>query len=589
MAQQKPIEESDALLERTTKEGRRITYALNVIQQPERARACGSGAKSSADRRPVDPPPVVELRIYENVGTKQQEDITFSYSANFFLFATLETARTMAHGRSQPSPPQIPVLTGMPVSGMAYLDRPNEAGYFIFPDLSVRHEGKYYLSFNLYEETKRDGDGDPEAEPKTEQKPKVPAPPGAPDSSFDWRLEVKSAMFTVFSAKKFPGLAESTPLSRTVAEQGCRVRIRRDVRMRRRDKPAGEYDEPADDGYSRAGRPAEPEPYRERSNSAVGDEGRESQRRLSGEYPAQPYQPAFSPSPVAGHTPPPPGGYLGFMGGGGGGNFGQQFQAPQGQFSQPPPPPPPPATQQAYQSAPNAYHQQQAHSRPAPPPPSNYGYDHRYPPHSSAYSANPPREQRDEPDPYRKASAPYPSNAQSSGPYPAVDPTYHRPQYPPAASPVNLAPINLPPIEHKYEAHRSPTGPLSAVRTVAPPLPSPSFDRGSDRSAAYAHYSGPAPGPTIASSAGPMIVAAEPPAPMEPMFNENGKRPRDRVFGEPSSYEPLHDGQRPSLQENSSCMNGNVNRFTGEMEYKRADGSGMYRICPADSFNDHHR
>lgn len=30
---------------RMTKEGKKLTYELNVIQQPERARACGSGAK----------------------------------------------------------------------------------------------------------------------------------------------------------------------------------------------------------------------------------------------------------------------------------------------------------------------------------------------------------------------------------------------------------------------------------------------------------------------------------------------------------------------------------------------------------------
>ncbi len=30
---------------RVTKEGRKLTYCLTVIQQPERARACGSGAK----------------------------------------------------------------------------------------------------------------------------------------------------------------------------------------------------------------------------------------------------------------------------------------------------------------------------------------------------------------------------------------------------------------------------------------------------------------------------------------------------------------------------------------------------------------
>jgi hypothetical protein len=72
---------------RVTKEGKKITYSLHVIQQPERARACGSGAKSSADRRPVDPPPIVELRIFEGEGANKA-DITFAYNANFFLFGT---------------------------------------------------------------------------------------------------------------------------------------------------------------------------------------------------------------------------------------------------------------------------------------------------------------------------------------------------------------------------------------------------------------------------------------------------------------------------------------------------------------------
>lgn len=125
-----------------------------------------------------------------------------------------------------PAPGPAPVLTGVPVSGMAYLDRPNPAGYFIFPDLSVRHEGKYRLRFALYEETKEE----------------IYPPPSDSLEPREWathRLDVKSKAFTVFSAKKFPGLAESTALSRIVAEQGCRVRIRRDVRMRRRSDRQG--------------------------------------------------------------------------------------------------------------------------------------------------------------------------------------------------------------------------------------------------------------------------------------------------------------------------------------------------------------
>ncbi|KAL1795779.1 hypothetical protein ACET3X_006003 [Alternaria dauci] len=248
---------------RTTKDGRQIRYNLQVIQQPERARACGSGAKSSADRRPVDPPPIVELRVFEN-----DQDITFAYNANFFLHASLENARPIAAGRSQSSAgPSFPVLTGTPVAGMAYLERPTPAGYFIFPDLSVRHEGKYRLSFALFENLAEVKDLDP----------------GDPDVIYDGnhfvthRAEVKSAPFTVFSAKKFPGLSESTALSRQVAEQGCRVRIRRDVRMRRREnKSSKEWDDYDEEGggYDRARGTATPDNYHQPSNAPLDDRPR---------------------------------------------------------------------------------------------------------------------------------------------------------------------------------------------------------------------------------------------------------------------------------------------------------------------------
>ena len=158
--------------------------------------------------------------------------MTFSHNANFFLFTTLEPARKIAHGRVPQPQAMAPVLTGAPVAGMVYLDRPNPAGYFIFPDLSVRHEGQYRLSFSLYEDVKEDKDADnkPPCSPK-----RLGSNTMAPRAHVHFRLEVKSVPFFVFSAKKFPGLSESTMLSRQVAEQGCRVRIRRDIRVRRRD------------------------------------------------------------------------------------------------------------------------------------------------------------------------------------------------------------------------------------------------------------------------------------------------------------------------------------------------------------------
>ncbi|MCJ1307327.1 velvet protein [Agyrium rufum] len=244
--------ETNSVVSRMTKDGRTLRYEMNVLQQPQRARACGSGAKSAADRRPVDPPPVVELRVYEVQGESKQ-DITFSHNANFFIYTTLESARAIAPGRSNALPPSFPVLTGMPVAGMAYLDRPSQAGYFIFPDLSVRHEGKYRLSFNLFEEVKDGKDADvdgPTINPEHPNYSLMRGSPMAPQAHVHFRLEVKSEPFVVFSAKKFPGLAESTHLSRVVADQGCRVRIRRDVRMRRRDaKPSKDYDDDDEPSY----------------------------------------------------------------------------------------------------------------------------------------------------------------------------------------------------------------------------------------------------------------------------------------------------------------------------------------------------
>ena len=178
----------------------------------------------------MDPPPIVELKILEGE-EGDERDVTFSVTANYFLFSTLEQARNIAPGRGSQGQNQLTVLTGTPVAGMVYLDRPKPAGYFIFPDLSVRHEGKYRLSFSLYEELKDSKDEDKDSDPSK--------PNGAGDAHVTHRLEVKSVPFTVYSAKKFPGLTESTALSRMVAEQGCRVRIRRDVRMRRRDTKGG--------------------------------------------------------------------------------------------------------------------------------------------------------------------------------------------------------------------------------------------------------------------------------------------------------------------------------------------------------------
>ncbi|KAK7977624.1 hypothetical protein PG988_005114 [Apiospora saccharicola] len=352
-----PISEGPLLKHtRKTVGGRTLHYILNVIQQPDRARACGSGPKSSADRRPVDPPPIVKLNVFEGDTYEQAKDITFDYAAEFFVFVSLENARPMAHGRVQTQATSTPpVLTGLPVSACCYLDRPEPAGYFLFPDLSVRHEGFYKLIFRLYEKNKDPQDltlGSEKQEPVSEE---------AADGFVTHMMEVKSVTFQVYSAKKFPGLGESTSLSRTVAEQGCRVRIRRDVRMRRRPEKGG-------DKADR--RSPSPNAFRDRSGShSSADRGVFSRRTSAYEHPPPPPLAAARPTQqrVLDFGPP-----------------SSSFPAPaptsepntpirayprHGSLSSypPPPPPPPPAV-----TGPRA--------SPYPPPPSGSG------PYSSSFS-----------------------------------------------------------------------------------------------------------------------------------------------------------------------------------------------------------
>ncbi|KAL2439750.1 Developmental and secondary metabolism regulator veA [Exophiala dermatitidis] len=236
-AMAQPPNETKSEHSRVTIDGRCITYKLEVVQQPEKARACGSGPRSSADRRPVDPPPVVELRVFCN-----DTDIMMLYDATFMLYASLEVARPIAGGKMH-TPPVIPVLTGVAVASAAYLDRPKKAAYFIFPDLSVRHEGWYRLKFSLFEGIKHEMDAD-QGMPFVHNSPAADklTPPVRHESMAN-RLEVQSVPFQVYSAKKFPGLNTSTYLSKLVAEQGCRVRIRRDIRQRKRPQKEPEVED----------------------------------------------------------------------------------------------------------------------------------------------------------------------------------------------------------------------------------------------------------------------------------------------------------------------------------------------------------
>lgn len=584
---------------RTTKDGRQIRYALQVIQQPERARACGSGAKSSADRRPVDPPPIVELRVFEG-----DQEITFAYNANFFLFATLENARAIAPGRAPPTTPSFPVLTGTPVAGMAYLDRPTPAGYFIFPDLSVRHEGKYRLSFALYEELKDPKDMDPE------DRATVSHPQTGVDAFVSHRLEVKSSPFIVFSAKKFPGLSESTALSRMVAEQGCRVRIRRDVRMRRRENKSNkDWDDYEDEpSYDQGRRTATPDAYsqqpgmptpsqpldgqdRPRSVSNASNSSFAPPRRPSMDEMGQTYQPANNYQQM---PPPQTSGYSQMP------QYSTSQSQYQSQFAPPQPaaplmqPPQTPYSHQAPQSTHGSYQSQNnMHMG------QSYGYMNNQSYQQPHYEQPAPVRQEptaeySQPAPdYRRPSLPqttqqFPGPSQMMPPYSPME--YNRQQQmnqqiPPLQTPGHNAPSSSPGFMHMPNGHA--LAPLKTLQGPAPPDKmepvSPSYQSPPNNMSAPMSATSEVPSQNSSEPRGSISkYVAQPPVQPQSI---GSKRSFSSTFDTKHMNERLQGGARPNPANyaydgvyDEPDMEEPLDRSA--MSYRRADGTHRQRRVP---------
>ncbi|RWQ93398.1 velvet factor-domain-containing protein [Paecilomyces variotii] len=181
-------------------------FELTIRQQPERARVAGGKEKGQAgltswtERKPVDPPPIVQLRVRDDSG----------YLAHLY---------DATEDRPAPVQPST-ALAGTLVSSLHRLkDVDNtDGGFFVFGDLSIKVEGEFRLKFTLFEMRK-----DIVANLKS----------------------VISQRFTVSPPKSFPGMAESTFLSRSFADQGVKLRIRKEARtMVKRPPRPEEYPQP---------------------------------------------------------------------------------------------------------------------------------------------------------------------------------------------------------------------------------------------------------------------------------------------------------------------------------------------------------
>ncbi|KAF8542280.1 velvet factor-domain-containing protein [Trichophaea hybrida] len=169
-------------------------YELHIRQGPERARVAGVKEK---DRKPVDPPPIIQLKIRDDTDPAQN----YLQSPYYFMCTNLYSA---VHDSPSLIPPHQ-ALAGTLVSSLHRLkDIDNsDGGFFVFGDLSVKIEGEFRLRFSLFEMMKNE---------------------------VVHIKSITSEPFTVYAAKNFPGMSESTFLSRSFGDQGVRLRIRKEPR-----------------------------------------------------------------------------------------------------------------------------------------------------------------------------------------------------------------------------------------------------------------------------------------------------------------------------------------------------------------------
>ncbi|OWZ61848.1 hypothetical protein AYX14_06091 [Cryptococcus neoformans] len=208
--------------------GNSSSYALVVRQQPERARLCSYKEENETiDRRPVDPPPVVELRVGSGREVTPEQLLE---STSFFIRATTvasdpltsasATSFTPSLFSSEPlthtGPTYAPVKTplGADATTGEVIQTPEKlrlldgrmAALCIFAKISVRVPGIFRLKFTLFETT---------------------------EHGIVELAQTVSEPFEVFSPKLFKGMHESTPLTRHLAAQGLKVKLRTDTTVGR--------------------------------------------------------------------------------------------------------------------------------------------------------------------------------------------------------------------------------------------------------------------------------------------------------------------------------------------------------------------
>ncbi|KAI9815490.1 MAG: hypothetical protein M1827_002624 [Pycnora praestabilis] len=197
-------------------------FEIRVRQQPLAARACGFGER---DRRVIDPPPIVQLIIKDpKSGEASPSELRYPFNVVHCTLwnaegTTDETALTQADRRTTRR--LMGTLVSSPFVGVDENDQ--EGCFFCFPDLSCRTHGRYRLSFVLM---------------------RLQVTDLQPGGFTPIHTQTLSDVFTVFTAKDFPGMRASTALTKALKRQGCAISVKKgnEKAVHARDEDSGEDD-----------------------------------------------------------------------------------------------------------------------------------------------------------------------------------------------------------------------------------------------------------------------------------------------------------------------------------------------------------
>jgi len=179
-------------------------YRIQVRQQPVAARACGFGER---DRRVIDPPPIVQLLVNDSNGRPDSSELRYPFNVVHCTLWSMDgiTDETALTGLDKRHTRRLMgTLVSSPFVG--HDEAAKEGCFFCFPDLSCRTHGKYRLRFVLMR-----------LEPSELQ----------PEGCTPIIAETMSDVFTVYTAKEFPGMRPSTALTKALKRQGCAISVKK--------------------------------------------------------------------------------------------------------------------------------------------------------------------------------------------------------------------------------------------------------------------------------------------------------------------------------------------------------------------------